>query len=72
MCTRDIAPEPFLANTMQGIDPKHAEVVFEQAKRFFSLPVEKKMEVYTGLVPNEFVGYHPMEHYSRTAAKQKG
>lgn len=30
------------------------------------------MEVYTGLVPNEFVGFHPMKHYNRNFLKQKG
>lgn len=30
------------------------------------------MEVLTGLVPNEFVGYHPMEHYNRNGWKKNG
>jgi isopenicillin N synthase-like dioxygenase len=29
------------------------------------------MEVFTGLVPNEYVGYHPLEHYSRSGRKKK-
>lgn len=43
-----------------------------QAKRFFELPEEKKMEVFTGLVPNEYVGYHPMECYNRNGWKRQG
>ncbi|KAF2137686.1 uncharacterized protein K452DRAFT_353383 [Aplosporella prunicola CBS 121167] len=54
-----------------GIDPHYREAAFEQAKQFFQLPEDKKMEVYTGLVPNEFVGYHPMQHYNRNSLKQK-
>jgi hypothetical protein len=30
------------------------------------------MEVYTGLVPDEYVGYHPMEHYNRGGRKKQG
>ncbi|KAI1778578.1 putative isopenicillin N synthetase [Hypoxylon cercidicola] len=52
-----------------GIDPKYAEQVMEQAKRFFALPEERKMEVFTGRVPNEYVGYHPMECYNRNGWK---
>ena len=44
----------------------------DQAKRFFALPEEKKMEVFTGLVPNEYVGYHPMECYNRNGRKRQG
>ncbi|KAH6670603.1 putative isopenicillin N synthetase [Halenospora varia] len=54
-----------------GVDPKYTKNTFEQAKRFFELPTEKKMEVYTGLVPNGYVGYHPMEHYSRAGRPKK-
>lgn len=42
-----------------GIDPLHAENTFAQAKRFFSQPEEKKMEVCTDLV-KEYFGYFPM------------
>ncbi|KAI0179503.1 putative gibberellin 3-beta hydroxylase [Hypoxylon sp. FL1284] len=52
-----------------GIDPKYAEEAMNQAKRFFALPEQKKMEVFTGLVPNEYVGYHPMECYNRNGWK---
>lgn len=60
------------SNKHQGIDPKFSGQTFEAAKRFFEQPTEKKMEVYTGLVPNEYVGYHPLEHYSRSGRKKKG
>jgi isopenicillin N synthase-like dioxygenase len=55
-----------------GIDPQYSEGAFEQAKRFFALPEEKKMEVFTGLVPNEYVGFHPMKHYNRNGWKYRG
>lgn len=56
----------------QGIDPTLTAKAFEQARRFFALPTEKKMDVFTGLVPNEFVGYHPMKHYNRNGWKKNG
>lgn len=55
-----------------GIEPRYSEGAFEQAKRFFALPEEKKMEVFTGLVPNEYVGFHPMKHYNRNGWKYRG
>jgi hypothetical protein len=33
--------------------------------------MDKKMEVFTGLVPNEYVGYHPLEHYSQADARER-
>jgi isopenicillin N synthase-like dioxygenase len=54
------------------VDKKYAEVALEQAQRFFALPEEKKMEVFTGLVPNEYVGYHPMKCYNRNGWKHQG
>ena len=30
------------------------------------------MEVFTGLVPNEYVGYHPMKCYNRNGWKRQG
>ncbi|KAF2767236.1 putative isopenicillin N synthetase [Teratosphaeria nubilosa] len=48
-----------------GIDPKFAEAAFEQGRRFCALPLEKKLEVDTSLVPNEYVGYHRMDGYKR-------
>jgi isopenicillin N synthase-like dioxygenase len=55
-----------------GIDSRFSEGAFHQAKRFFELPEEKKMEVFTGLVPNEYVGFHPMQHYNRNGWKYRG
>ena len=49
-----------------------AEGVLEQARRFFSLPLEEKMKVCTDLMPDEFCGYHPMEHYNINGLKHKG
>jgi isopenicillin N synthase-like dioxygenase len=54
-----------------GIDQKHTENTFEQAKRFFSLPEERKMDVCTDLVPEEFFGYFPMSTYNRNYKKKK-
>lgn len=55
-----------------GIDAKYCENAFAQAKRFFALPEEKKMGVFTGLVHNEYVGFHPMKHYNRNGWKYRG
>lgn len=55
-----------------GIDAQYSEDAFAQAKRFFALPEEEKMEVFTGLVPNEYVGFHPMKHYNRNGWKYRG
>ena len=55
-----------------GIEPGYAEEAFQQAKRFFTLSEEKKMEVFTGLVPNEYVGFHPMKYYNRNGWKYQG
>ncbi|KAM5343966.1 hypothetical protein ACJ41O_012503 [Fusarium nematophilum] len=52
-----------------GIDPRYSDGAIDQAKRFFALPEEKKMEAFTGLVPNEYVGYHPMKCYNRNGWK---
>ncbi|KAH7028091.1 uncharacterized protein B0I36DRAFT_328598 [Microdochium trichocladiopsis] len=54
-----------------GIDMKYADEAMTQAKRFFAMPQEKKMEVFTGLVPNEYVGFHPMECYNRNGWKRQ-
>jgi len=59
-------------NTTQGFDKALTEGVLDQAKRFFSLPLEKKMEVDTALVPNEYVGYHAMASYNRNCRKYHG
>jgi isopenicillin N synthase-like dioxygenase len=55
-----------------GIDTRYSERAFAEAKRFFALPEERKMEVFTGLVPNEYVGFHPMKHYNRNGWKYRG
>jgi hypothetical protein len=54
-----------------GIDEKYTKSTFEQAKRFFALPEEQKMEVCTDLVPTEFFGYFPMSTYNRNYKKKK-
>ncbi|KAL3486794.1 Clavaminate synthase-like protein [Aspergillus germanicus] len=54
-----------------GVDQSYAEATFEEAKRFFALPEEEKMKVFTGLVPNEYVGFHPMECYNRNGWKHQ-
>ena len=59
-------------NTLQGFDKALTQDVLDQAKRFFSLPLEKKMEVDTALVPNEYVGYHAMASYNRNGRKLHG
>lgn len=73
MLVTQILPERDPADrTAKGIDEKYAEEAFAQARRFFALPEEKKMEVHTDLVPNEYVGYHPMEAYNRNGWKHQG
>lgn len=54
-----------------GVDQKYVDSTFEQAKRFFALPDERKMEVCTDLVPDEFFGYFPMSTYNRNYKKKK-
>ncbi|EXJ76943.1 hypothetical protein A1O3_10100 [Capronia epimyces CBS 606.96] len=54
-----------------GVDPKYSEEAFHQAKRFFAQPVEKKLELDTANVPDEYFGYFPMETNSRSGAKKK-
>ncbi|KAK0335304.1 hypothetical protein LTR91_012177 [Friedmanniomyces endolithicus] len=54
-----------------GIDPKYAAAAFKQGKRFCALPIEKKLEVDTARVPNEYVGYHKMKGYNRNKRKQQ-
>lgn len=61
-----------MANDEKGIDEKHAEGCFAQAKRFFALPEEKKMEAWTGQLPTEYAGYHPMAAYNRNGWKYHG
>lgn len=54
-----------------GIDQKYTDSTFEQAKRFFALPEERKMEVCTDRVPEEYFGYFPMSTYNRNYKKKK-
>lgn len=57
---------------LQGIDQKHIDGTFAQAKRFFELPIEKKMEVCTDKVPEAYFGYFPMARYNRNQKKLNG
>lgn len=61
-----------MANNEKAIDENYAEVCFAQAKRFFALPKEKKMEVWTGQLSTEYAGYHPMAAYNRNGWKYHG
>lgn len=61
-----------MADLYQGIDMKQASSVLDQAKEFFALPKEKKMQVCTDLIPEEFCGYHPMEHYNINKSARRG
>jgi isopenicillin N synthase-like dioxygenase len=54
-----------------GIDEEYRNSTFDQARRFFALPEEQKMEVCTDLVPEEFFGYFPMSTYNRNHKKKK-
>lgn len=49
-----------------------ADGVLNQAKAFFALPKDKKMEVCTDLMPDEYCGYHPMEQYNPNGWKRRG
>lgn len=53
-----------------GIGQEYADGTFEQAKRFFGMSEERKMEVCTDLV-EEFFGYFPMSTYNRNGKKEK-
>ncbi|KIV93483.1 hypothetical protein PV10_04694 [Exophiala mesophila] len=52
-----------------GIDQKYIDGTFSQAKRFFELPIEQKMEVCTDKVPEAYFGYFPMARYNRNQKK---
>ncbi|KAK4549655.1 hypothetical protein LTR36_004956 [Oleoguttula mirabilis] len=54
----------FFTITNHGVDMQLATNTLDQAKQFFASDRDKKMEVYTGLMPKEFCGYHPMEEYN--------
>lgn len=49
-----------------------AQAVLDQAKLFFSQPPEKKMEVCTDLIPDEYCGYHPIQSYNPNGWKRRG
>lgn len=52
------------------IPEEHIKAAFDISKKFFKLPDEKKMEVYTGLYPaEEYSGFHPMLTYNRANQK---
>lgn len=55
-----------------GVDTSLAENAFDQAKKFFALPEGRKMEVFTGKVKGDYVGFHPMEYYNCNQWKQRG
>lgn len=61
-----------MADHEQEIEEKYAQDCFAQAKRFFALPEEKKMEVWTGQLPTEYAGFHPMAAYNRNGWKHHG
>lgn len=46
-----------------------AKAVLQQAKEFFALPLEKKMQVSTDLAPGEFCGYHAQSKYNSNRYK---
>ena len=56
----------------KGVDINLAAETLDQAKQFFALPKAEKMKVCTDLMPDEFCGYHPMEHYNINGSKRKG
>lgn len=49
-----------------------ASNVMEQAREFFALPEEKKMEVSSELIPDEYCGYHGMQRYNPNGWKYRG
>jgi len=61
-----------LLTPYEGIDMDLAADVITAAKSFFDLPKEKKLEVCTDLMPREYCGYHPMQHYNPNGWKKRG
>lgn len=55
----------FFYASHHGIDDKFIDGVNAQAKRFFALPDEQKMDVWTKKVQGAMVGYHPPLSYNR-------
>ena len=48
-----------------GIDQTHVDHTFEQGNRFFNQSMDKKLEICTDLVPDEYFGYFPLSRYNR-------
>lgn len=45
---------------------------FNLGRKFFELPLEEKMKVWTGLFPEgEYLGYHPLGKYNKAGNKYK-
>jgi isopenicillin N synthase-like dioxygenase len=49
-----------------------ASDVMKQAREFFALPEESKMEVSSELIPDEYCGYHGMQRYNPNGWKYRG
>jgi len=54
-----------------GIDESYVEEIWKQAERFFAMPMDKKMEIWTGQTPRNFVGYHPPLRYNGEGRAEK-
>lgn len=54
-----------------GIEQDLIDNTFAEAKRFFDLPMDKKLEVCTDLVPEEYFGYFPLSRYNKNAKQYK-
>ncbi|KAH8674631.1 hypothetical protein BGZ60DRAFT_526588 [Tricladium varicosporioides] len=50
---------------------QNGQVLNDISNSVKTLEALPKVEVYTGLVPNEYVGYHPMEYCSRAGRPKK-
>ncbi|KAF3399910.1 putative iron/ascorbate oxidoreductase [Penicillium rolfsii] len=54
-----------------GIDRSGFNRCIEMGKKFFSLPDEQKNKINTELFPDEFIGYHAKNTYSRAEQRYK-
>jgi isopenicillin N synthase-like dioxygenase len=54
------------------VDTSYFEKCIEHGKKFFELPLEEKCKIHTDLIPDEFVGYHPLNSYQRDGRKLRG
>ncbi|KIW63091.1 hypothetical protein PV04_09968 [Phialophora macrospora] len=52
-----------------GVDTSSFQKCIEHGKKFFDLPTEEKCKLHTDLIPDEFVGYHPLNSYRRNGCK---